>query len=702
EQDADPAGTGGGAVILRGGAGGNRGGRPGASANGSSSLSHSGAGSARRQARSGRSGELFPERHMKLKRTLRELAAETARAQGIPRDGLASLLIWRLVLEDRLSLAYHLSLCLEARDVAGVPFLPSWMIRAVALGTTVRHSAGAVVRQLQRDLAEFSTSRTVVSPAVWNEAVGFLKVAAALKPAVMAPETAASTVLHSRELQPGLSRLRNYCVRAAIFGDRQQKLDPSQFKRQQDETVWRQRTEELAAEIDAWRTRTLQTFIRYEPAPHCYFRSHWSLTPTRSPRPLGGTTEWQQRQEAVNTMDDLLSPVKADGLSGEVIGLMQQRLAAAVDRWLTDEGTLAGAGSTVGSGSRTSQPPAGIPESIRGMVDHAVTLARSWLNHLDQKPGRRPVPIPRGASDLQDAEVAEQLCREVRERHVAVQEELREYERSSQSLLVAAGTACCCRAIESLRKVFDPDLALPSEELDLRHLLHAELLRLPGIPLNDRWEPELDPETLERAIIEQLADEEHSWEDVFLTQCRTGGHDSATRILSLPVWREEDRTRLEAHLEDCLRESRHQLVHQIEETRQLVAEALRLGVLEEEDHQRLEDQLREVEIGSHDTRRLPRLRAQLQRVQHGIVQLRQTELERVRRRFRQLNRPDRPEGAEAEAGAARNGEVARRSQTKPVLAQPPRRKSPPVDKPEEDPTGTRPGAGGWDMHLFSD
>ena len=295
---------------------------------------------------------------------------------------------------------------------------------------------------------------------------------------------------------------------------------------------------------------------------------------------------------------------------------------------------------------------------------------------------------------MQDVQQAEQLCRDLHDRHAEVQHELRDYERSHQSLLIAAGIACCCRATESLRQVFDPDIELPAEELDLRPLLHGELLRIPGLPMNERWEPEIDVESLERAIVELLADDEHDWETVFTTQCRTGNCETASRILSLPVWDDETRKRLSTVREVCLDERRKELCSLINETRELIAEARRLRVLEEVDHQRLSGQLDELEDQAARTTRPARLMAQLQRVQQGIIQLRQTELERVRRRIRLLDRggpPSAPKPPATDAAGERRAAV-------PIVHTATRPARGAGQRPEAEP----PRPGGWDMDLFAD
>lgn len=63
-------------------------------------------------------------------------------------------LIWRLLFEDKVSLAFHLARCLETQSPQCQPRLPSWLLGAVVLGRHVRHANGEIALFLKEDFAQ--------------------------------------------------------------------------------------------------------------------------------------------------------------------------------------------------------------------------------------------------------------------------------------------------------------------------------------------------------------------------------------------------------------------------------------------------------------------------------------------------------------------------------------------------------------------
>jgi hypothetical protein len=121
--------------------------------------------------------------------------------------------------------------CLETQYPSFSPRLPSWLLRVVVLGQRVRNPNGEIARLLKDDFAHCESDCQVTGNGEWDLAVEFLLTAASLYPAVLAPETHASTVLRRLSLGEGLTELAAYCGVIADFGDMLQPLDPSLIKK---------------------------------------------------------------------------------------------------------------------------------------------------------------------------------------------------------------------------------------------------------------------------------------------------------------------------------------------------------------------------------------------------------------------------------------------------------------------------------------
>lgn len=140
-------------------------------------------------------------------------------------------LVWRLIFEEKLGLAFHVARCLEVQYPEFHPRLPSWLLRTVVLGQRVRGPQGDLARMLREDLVHCETDCRSIGDKDWDMAVEFLLLASAFLPALLAPETRASTILHGVCLGDGLENLAAYCNVIAMYGDLPMALDPTLFKK---------------------------------------------------------------------------------------------------------------------------------------------------------------------------------------------------------------------------------------------------------------------------------------------------------------------------------------------------------------------------------------------------------------------------------------------------------------------------------------
>jgi len=154
-------------------------------------------------------------------------------ANGIVSEKPAILrdLVWRLVFEERVSLAFHVARCLETHYPEVRPQLPSWILRAVVLSQRVRTPNGEIARALKEDFAQYQTDCQATGNYEWDLATELLLAAASLSPTLLAPETGAATVLHRLYFSKDLPYLTAFCEQLVRYSEYLVPLDPSLFKK---------------------------------------------------------------------------------------------------------------------------------------------------------------------------------------------------------------------------------------------------------------------------------------------------------------------------------------------------------------------------------------------------------------------------------------------------------------------------------------
>ena len=162
-------------------------------------------------------------------------------------------MIWQLLCEDKIGLAFRLARCLEIHSPDFQPRLPSWLIRAVVVGRNMRYDvvSGEIALTLRSDFSN-SDICFVDGEDEWNQAVSLLLAASALRPALLAPNTGAASVLHSLRLGEGLNQLHEYCQTIANYGAQLQPLDAHALKKVKEQVAWQQAMEDLRQRVEDW------------------------------------------------------------------------------------------------------------------------------------------------------------------------------------------------------------------------------------------------------------------------------------------------------------------------------------------------------------------------------------------------------------------------------------------------------------------
>lgn len=200
-----------------------------------------------------------PDAPLRPARALADISARDAvravRAAGADAVGRAAAindLIWCLIRDGRLGLAYHLSHHLE-ENLLPVE-APVGLIEALTLGPLVRSSSSEVAGRL-RDC--FQGLRKPASP------LDLCTFAAGLRPALLAPVTKAPEVLRQIDLaSEGLRKLRDVVL---VPSSRNITLTPSLLKGDHQGERWSRSVEALRGRCHDWLARNRVSRVIYQP-----------------------------------------------------------------------------------------------------------------------------------------------------------------------------------------------------------------------------------------------------------------------------------------------------------------------------------------------------------------------------------------------------------------------------------------------------
>lgn len=516
-------------------------------------------------------------------------------------------LIWQLIYEDKVSLAFNVALGVEIEFTNIQSQIPSWVIRSVILGVNVRYEVGIgeIANILMEDFANFSES-LFTRDGDWNQAISLLLAASALRPALLAPNTNASDILNHLRLGGGLSQLFEYCRVIADYGSQRYALNTTAIKTVRSQEEWEADMVALRQQVEDWFSHAPFVDLIYGIA-----KAVWS--------------EWLKPN---NLIYSLLLPVREnDANQVEVVQQYVERLSseyqinAEVKRTQKEIGGLVGGNAITGTAL----------SKIRLRVGEAVNFGRRWLQLQESCPDRE--------NDFSQKQ-AKQLKQELSNRHSAVLDELKDFAEGNLSGLVKAGISCCRRAVADIQTLFDPSAPLPTEEADPKHLLYANMLKIPALSLNANWEPEISETLLVKSVLDLLVQNNFYWQQNFLDQSKRRNHEATERIIQYlranpePSLNVEE---LERMREERLRECRDSLLRDIKETRNQIEQAVALGILKEADRFDCTAKIANIEKEVETTLRFDRQHESLGNIKAAITQKKEAAIEQVRQRLNALS-----------------------------------------------------------------
>ena len=521
------------------------------------------------------------------------LAARTAADEH--RNRHVTELIVHLVRQNRIGLAYHLARGLESQAGCQEPHLPSWVLRALAVSADVTYAKGRLAALLEEDFRQQQLDFSQCFNNEWSEALAFFVCAAALRPAVVAPGTRAAAILRTFPQSVECTNLYNYCARISANSEQLQGMMPSLFKQSRADGSTTDRVETLQAEVGEWRDALTIQSVQYEPAEPLFLHNHWSVKAGTVIRHASQTRLWLKWQQTLRLVDGIVDHI----IQGDDDGRHDVRTEITRLEKIVRLGSAQDQATTPGGDGLVFVPLAEMYEAIR----EAMTFGQRWLS-LDTAvsvDGMRLLP-----------QEAEELRADVLARHNDVIEELARYRDRSRSLVIQVGVECLMRSIQNLRDLVDPQGDVSSTEPLPRHLLHAELLRIPSLSLDASWEPELAAETLSRQIVRFLTEPQPDWITALQHACEAGDHVRTERLLELDVWESDgQRAELRRLRDSNTTPSREMLLSQIDELEHEIAQLIDVDVDEGRGNEsvsaslgRLRNQIRsEPEVNLADCRR---------------------------------------------------------------------------------------------------
>ncbi|MBV9545830.1 MAG: hypothetical protein JOY61_15780, partial [Chloroflexi bacterium] len=473
----------------------------------------------------------------------------------LPPEQPVGSLVWRALLADRPAVAF-LSATL-ADGAAERVDAPVWLLRSLVLSRHVHYPNGDIALQLAEDFSSCEPTELGAGSEEQEvpQALRLLVAAAALRPALVAPETGAWAILRALPEAPALRSTQAYLRQVAEYGERNAAIASHTLAPLLSSTVWRDRMEDLRREVGAWRVRFLGMRSSYPPA----------------------TAVWRRWLLPDGLIHALLDPVTLEVRGLETArGLVERLSNDAQIRWEIDDTDRRLLGRAHGP-DIAIRPDA--LEQLAERVREAVGFVRRWIALEECRPNR-PDDEPRKAGL--------RLQQQLAELRPAVIDELAAAQAEARSLPLQAALAECRAALSDVDALLDDSSSLALREPPLAALLYADLLHVAGSCLDENWLP-CRGSRASRDRLEQLLGMDHrsAWRATFERRRLEKDHLATLEVIQCLEMQREGARELQAARAEDLQRCRNALRHDVEQTRELVDVAAAEGRLDDDTRARL-------------------------------------------------------------------------------------------------------------------
>ncbi|MEY6431171.1 hypothetical protein ABC977_01980 [Thioalkalicoccus limnaeus] len=523
------------------------------------------------------------------------LAAEVIQHEGAQRLQSARALIWALVRDGQIPLAYHIARAAAEISPAESGGIRPEPLRAVHLGAYLSSSAGEEMVELGEALRRFYEVDLADNRALRGQrSLSLLTFAAVLRPALVAPHAyGARDLLRSLPLDDSLSALHTLREQVLAPDLRYQAmlhLDPGSH------------LDELRSQVREWWETNRHHRFKYEPATwvwHHLLEKGQTLGSVLSIIADGGAAELEQARELVQGLQS----------RGSVEKMIRQADQAVRDRKAIKK--------PIEAGPRT--------DMIKRTGELAGLLLE-WIELVEEQAEKAKVPGREAALRADRQHLLNTLDRAL-EQVDALQH--------TGGLADVAAAACTTAVLRDVRGRLDGTAAAMGVARSAWwRTLNGVLLQSESIFLvGDRWEPELGPEAT--VALARLVDPP-GWDASFNTANKSCDHARTAQILEWLRHEGEETDELlldslERKREEGLRRCRRNLEEDLDSVRDEVERAASLGYLGEEDRSRLVVSLEAA--GSSNREDLRRANARIQKVREELDQLRNRQVSAIRRRI---------------------------------------------------------------------
>lgn len=527
-------------------------------------------------------------------------------------------LTWQLIYEKKLSLAFNLARVVEIEFPKVKSRFPSWIIRAVILGSYVRYEVGIgeIASILMDDFANFSES-LFTEEVEWNQAISLLLAASALRPALLAPNTDASQILSSLRLGEGLNQLYEYCQIIAKYGSQRLALNIKAIKTVKSQEEWNKEITSLNQEVDFW----------------------WLQASGLPLKTMQARKIWRKWLESDGLISELLSHIreKDSGLILRTKTLNDvQEIKQKIQRFYASDEIKRKIDSTresLDANKKRQLDKDDIPKLCR-YVHQVLDFCRRWIELQELRLEQ--------SNDFtqRQAKLAERIKQELSGLHNVVLQEIDAFDSKNSAVFIRAGISCCRSAVNDICNLFNPDTPLATIESEPKYLIYADVLRIPALSLNDNWEPEISEISLVKGIVDLVAENNLDWRRNFLVQSELRNHEVTERIIEYLRANPESSLNVEelAQMrEEYIRECRDSLLRDIKETRNQIEQAVALGILKEGDRSDCAAKIANIEKEYGITLRFDRQHESLGSIKGTIAQKKEAAIEQVRQRLNTLS-----------------------------------------------------------------
>ena len=505
-------------------------------------------------------------------------------------------LLWALVHENRLSLAYWLARYIE-NEALELPFaIPSYLIETLIHGLAVQNDTGSSANCLA-DIYLQQEFESLESEAGSDIAFRLLMVAGSLRPALLAPHTGAHTVLKPSKTLLNLDAF--FAIGQAVekFARRGLSIRTASLTVAIDEQQWQDELDSLIEKARAWFERAPKMKMKYRPLERI----------------------WQHFVKNGECVHNLVSPVvNGDESKLKDISKMIQEY---------------------GSPHRIkSQVKSQVNHSVRHKLDcpldplesgmqEAVDFASQWVKLYDQKPTQKQDYRTDSIRTLRD---------EIQKHADTAKKELDDFAEQHRDFKpILAGVAISQRVLDAVIGLLENET--PSIECEKRVRLSADLLKIPNLELTEEWDPTDEAlDNLGLGLVQHVAlpESEQTWEKAFEKQKQDRNHWATKHILDLM---DDDET--VSKLEDARQEAIDQCItalkNDIKTTEKAIGSAVLNDVLTDQKRSKFSQQIEEIDPKKvlnfgieHDS---------LKQIRDRLNQMRAKRLDKCRDRIQQLS-----------------------------------------------------------------